>query len=151
MIYTELTKKAMNLAFKKHLNQIDKSGLPYIFHPVHIAEQMDDEDSVIVALLHDVMEDTQTDINELRTYGFSETVIDALVLLTHNKKINYETYIQNISQNPLATKVKIVDLQHNSDLSRLNIITSKDIARVQKYVESLNYLKEFTHSEISIK
>lgn len=149
MIYTELTKKAMNLAFKKHANQVDKSGVPYILHPIHIAEQMEDEDSVIVALLHDVMEDTQTGINELRAYGFSETVLDALMLLTHDKKLDYETYIHKISKNPLATKVKIADLQHNSDLSRLNDITEKDIVRVQKYIKSLNYLKEFTYSGIN--
>lgn len=145
MIYTNLTKKAMKLAFKKHINQLDKSGMPYIFHPIHIAEQMVDEDTTIVALLHDVMEDTSTSINELRAYGFSEEVLEALTLLNHDKSVEYEIYIQNISQNPLATKVKIADLEHNSDLTRLDSITQKDMDRVQKYRQSLNYLKGFLY------
>ena len=141
MIYTKQTKNAMKLAFEKHKNQIDKSGLPYIFHPFHLAEQMDDELSTTVALLHDVVEDTDVTFNDLSQMGFSEDVIDTLKYLTHNKSIPYMDYIKHISENKTATKVKIADLKHNSDLNRLNKITDKDLERVKKYRESIEYLE----------
>ncbi len=77
MIYTEMTKKAMKIAFIAHHEQFDKSGIPYIFHPYHLAEQMDDETGVIVALLHDVVEDTNWTLDELADEGFSDEVIEA--------------------------------------------------------------------------
>lgn len=140
MIYTENTKKAMKLAYEKHNGQFDRSGLPYIFHPFHLAKQMDDENSVIVALLHDVVEDTDTTFDDLAGMGFSDRVIDALKLLTHQKSDDYFEYVRKISVNPIATKVKIADLKHNSDLTRLNKVTEKDLARVEKYKKCLDYL-----------
>lgn len=146
MIYTENTKKALKLAYEKHAGQLDKAGLPYIFHPFHLAEQMDDEDSTVVALLHDVVEDTDTTIEDLAEMGFSDQVLKALQLLTHQKTVDYFEYIKTISANEIATKVKIADLTHNSDLTRLNAITEKDKDRVAKYKECLDYL---TKSKVS--
>lgn len=102
---------------------------------------MTDEDSTIVALLHDVVEDTDTTFEEVESYGFSQNVIDALKLLTHTNDVEYEDYIRNISTNDLARKVKLADLRHNMDTSRLNEITSKDIARYEKYKKSYEYLE----------
>ena len=85
MIYTNLTRKAIKLIYEKHSGQVDKSGLPYVFHPFHVAESMDDELSTIVALLHDIVEDTNTTYDDLLNEGFSEEVIDILKLLTHDK------------------------------------------------------------------
>ena len=142
MIYTEDTKKALKLAYEKHNGQLDKSGLPYIFHPFHLAEQMDDEDSVIVALLHDVVEDTDVSVNGLEEMGFSERVIEAIKLMTHQKSTDYFEYIKRIAENPIAAKVKIADLRHNSDLTRLSSVTEKDRERVEKYKKCLDFLIE---------
>ena len=84
-----MTKKAMKLSFEAHRNQVDKSGMPYVYHPFHLAEQMSDEETTIVALLHDVAEDTDLTVNDLQKMGFSTIVCDALRLLTHNKDIAY--------------------------------------------------------------
>ena len=89
MLYTELTKKAMKIAFEAHKEQVDKSGLPYIFHPFHLAEQMRTEETVCAALLHDVAEDTDITLEDLRTQGFPERVIGALTLLTHDDAVPY--------------------------------------------------------------
>ena len=70
MIYTEQTKKAMKLCFEAHKEQVDKCGMPYVFHPYHLAEQMTDEDTVVAALLHDVVEDTEYTLEDLKEIGF---------------------------------------------------------------------------------
>ena len=141
MIYTSLTKKAMVLCFEKHKEQVDKAGLPYVFHPFHLAEQMDTEDSTIVALLHDVIEDTDFTLEDLAEMGYPSAVIDALALMTHNPKIPYMDYVKAISGNALATKVKLADLRHNSDLSRLDVVDAKALARVEKYAAAIELLE----------
>lgn len=140
MVYTEMTKKAMKIAFEAHKEQVDKSGLPYIYHPIHIAEQMDDEDSVTVALLHDVVEDTDWTLEQLKAEGLSDSVITALSYMTHDDSIPYMEYVMKIAENPIAKKVKIADLAHNSDLTRIDKITEKDLKRVQKYKKAIELL-----------
>ena len=140
MIYTEMTKKAIKLMFEKHKDQVDKSGMPYVFHPFHLAEQMDDEETTITALLHDIVEDTDTTFDDLRKLGFSDNVINALKLMTHDKNVDYFEYVKNISKNPIARKVKIKDLEHNMDTSRLDEVTDKDLERVKKYKKCYKYL-----------
>ena len=142
MIYNKKTKEAMMIAYEKHKNQKDKSGIPYIFHPIHIAEQMDNEKSTIVALLHDVIEDTSATFEEIENLNFDNEIIDALKYLTHDKSKNYFDYIKDISKNSLATKVKIADLKHNLDITRLNKISSKDKKRNEKYKKCLKYLQD---------
>ncbi len=117
MIYTPLTNKAMRIAYAAHQGQVDKSGQPYIFHPYHLAEQMDDEISVCVALLHDVVEDTDVSFARLEQ-EFPKEVTDALRLLTHEQGTDYFAYIQAIRSNSTARKVKLADLAHNSDETR---------------------------------
>lgn len=141
MLYTPLTKKAMHLCFEAHKDQTDKGGMPYVFHPFHVAEQMQTEETVIVALLHDVVEDTDYTIDDLRAMGFPEPVTDALTLLTHAKGIPYMEYVAAIKSNPIATAVKLADLRHNSDLSRLDSVDDKTLRRVKKYQESIVYLE----------
>ncbi len=140
MVYTEMTKKAMKIAFEAHKEQVDKSGLPYIYHPIHLAEQMDDDESVTVALLHDVVEDTDWTLEQLRAEGFSNVVITALSYMTHDDSVPYMEYVEKISENPVATKVKLADLKHNSDLTRIDNITEKDLKRVQKYKIAIGLL-----------
>ncbi len=143
MIYTELTKKATKIAFNAHKDQIDKSGLPYIFHPYHLAEQMNDEVSVCVALLHDVVEDTEITFKDLKSLGIPDDIIDALKLLTHDQGIPYMEYIQKIkdSENPVAKVVKLADLRHNSDPTRLTEVDAKTKDRLEKYKAAIKLLE----------
>lgn len=142
MIYTAMTKKAMKISYQAHKDQVDKSGIPYIFHPIHLAEQMETEETVIVALLHDVVEDTEWSINALEQQGFSKDIIDALVLLTHNAEVEYLDYISKIKQssNQFAKIVKIADLKHNSDISRFDHIDEEISKRIEKYTKAIAIL-----------
>lgn len=142
MIYTEMTNKAMVLAYEAHQGQYDKSGLPYVFHPFHLAEQVDTEEAVTAALLHDVVEDTDYTLEDLRSMGFPDTVTDALALLTHDPSVPYMEYVERLKSNPIARSVKLADLTHNSDLSRLPVVTEKDLERVEKYRKAIKLLKQ---------
>lgn len=142
MIYTAMTKMAMKLCFETHKNQVDKTGLPYVFHPFHLAEQMDDEISTVCALLHDVVEDSDTTFEDLAKMGFSGEIIDVLKLLTHSDDTPYMDYVREIKKNPTATKVKIADLKHNSDTTRLDVVDEWAIKRNEKYAEALRILTE---------
>jgi len=142
MIYTEMTKRALSLCFEAHKNQKDKSGLPYVFHPFHLAEQMEDEETTVVALLHDVIEDTEYTIEDLQKAGFSQSVISAIALMTHDPQVPYMEYVRAIKSNPIARAVKLADLRHNSDMTRLDIITQRDEERAQKYLDAIVVLEE---------
>lgn len=142
MIYTEMTKRALALCFEAHKDQKDKSGLPYVFHPFHLAEQMEDEDTTIVALLHDVIEDTEYTIEDLQKAGFTQNVISAIALMTHDPQMPYMEYVRAIKSNPIARAVKLADLRHNSDMTRLDIITQRDEERSQKYLDAIVILEE---------
>ena len=106
MIYTKLTKEAMKIAYNAHRGQTDKNGIPYIFHPIHLAEQMNDEETICTALLHDVIEDTGATFEELELKGFSKSILDALKLLTHDNTEPYMNYIARIKDNQIAKFVK---------------------------------------------
>jgi len=140
MIYTPMTKKALKLCFEGHKEQLDKSGLPYVFHPFHLAEQMNDEQTTIVALLHDICEDTETTVEELREMGFSESVLAAIELMTHAPDVPYMDYVKRLKENPIARAVKLADLRHNSDMTRLETITDYDIERCEKYKRAIELL-----------
>lgn len=144
MIYTPLTNKAMRIAYAAHHGQTDKSGQPYIFHPFHLAEQMTDEITACAALLHDVVEDTDVTIEELER-EFPAEVTDALRLLTHEKGTDYFEYVRAIADNPVAKAVKLADLAHNSDESRLdgcNVSAEKINAWREKYAKAKEILGE---------
>ena len=117
MIYTKLTNNAMRIAYAAHHGATDYNGVPYIFHPIHLAEQMDDEVSCCAALLHDVVEDTAVTLDELRR-SFPEEVIEVVDLLTHKNGVDYFDYVRNIGKHPIAKKVKLADLNHNLDQTR---------------------------------
>ena len=140
MIYTPQTKKAVNLMFEAHKEQRDKSGLPYVFHPFHLAEQMEDETTTVVALLHDIVEDTDCTPDDLRRMGFSEEVCEAIDLMTHREGVPYMEYVKRIKTNPVAVKVKLADLRQNSDLTRMEKPTERDKQRAEKYREAIRLL-----------
>ena len=137
MLYTELTKKALKLSFQAHKDQVDKSGIPYVYHPFHLAEQMDDEYSTCVALLHDVAEDTDITVEDIKEMGFPAQVTDALALMTHDDSTEYLDYVRALAVDPIARKVKKADLLHNSDLSRLDTVDEKALERIKKYKTAL--------------
>ena len=141
MIYTPMTKKALKLCFSAHKEQVDKSGLPYVFHPFHLAEQMEDENTTIVALLHDVVEDTEVTFADLAEIGFSQDVIEAIRIMTHPEGVPYMEYVARIQDNPIARRVKLADLRHNSDLSRLDQVDENALARVEKYRAAMELLE----------
>lgn len=142
MIYTKMTKIAMKLCFESHKDQLDKSGLPYVFHPFHLAEQMKDEDTTVVALLHDVIEDTDCTLDDLRALGFNERIIEAVALMTHDDAVPYMEYVSLIKSNPIARAVKLADLRHNSDMTRLDTVTPRDVERAEKYAKAIKLLSE---------
>lgn len=117
MIYTELTNRAMQIAYEAHAGQVDKCGTPYVFHPYHLAEQMDDEVTTCVALLHDVVEDTEVTVGDLSA-EFPPEVTEPLRLLTHDPAVPYLDYISKPAENPVALVVKLADLTHNMDETR---------------------------------
>ena len=117
MIYTELTNKALRIAYDAHAGQLDKCGSPYIAHPLHVAEQMNDEASTCVALLHDVVEDSAVTLDDLAR-DFPPEVIEGIRLMTHDPGVDYLDYVRAIKGNPLAKMVKLADLAHNSDETR---------------------------------
>lgn len=145
MIYTQLTNKAMRTAYAAHHGQTDKGGQPYIFHPIHLAEQMDDEVSTCAALLHDVAEDTSVTIEELEA-EFPAEVTEALRLLTYEKGTDYYAYVRALKDNPVARKVKLADLAHNSDETRLagcgSVSPEKLAAWREKYAKARLILTE---------
>ena len=146
MIYTEKTKVAAWIMYNAHGTQDDKAGFPYILHPIHLAEQMDDESSTIVALLHDVVEDTEWDMDMIRKEaqekcgGFPEEVFEALGLLTHNDGSPYMEYVESLSSNPIARKVKLADLENNMDTSRIKELGPDDLKRLEKYSKAKEFL-----------
>ncbi len=140
MIYTDLTRKAITVAYNAHQGQLDRAGLPYILHPLHVAEQMKDEDTCVVALLHDVIEDTDLTLENLREYGFTEAQIEGVRVMTREEDADYFEYIRSVKTNPLALAVKLEDLKHNSDVTRIIEITDKDLQRLEKYKKAMEIL-----------
>ena len=145
MLYTDMTKKAMVLAYKAHHGQVDKGGTPYIFHPVHLAEQLFwCEIRTCVALLHDTKEDCGLTDADLREAGMCEEVIDAVSLLTRPKGMDYGEYIIRIrdSKNRYARDVKVEDLTHNMKENRLPESDHTPERTVEKYKKALKTLTE---------
>lgn len=144
MLYTPLTNKALRIAYDAHHGQMDKCGIPYIFHPIHLAERMDDEISCCAALLHDVVEDTDVTMEQLASQ-FPAEVIAVLKLLTHRKEVPYFDYVRAIKTNSTAVKVKLADLDHNSDQTRcvgLDIPAERLAAWQEKYDKARAILLE---------
>lgn len=141
ILYTGLTKKALCIAFDAHKEQVDKSGLPYVYHPFEVASAVTGEYETCVALLHDVVEDTEITFDAL-SKKFPREVIDALRLLTHDEEVPYFDYVKAIRSNEIAKAVKLADLQHNSNLDRLETVTEKDLKRFEKYKKAYHILMD---------
>lgn len=135
-----MLEKAYNISREAHYGQVDKGGQPYWFHIHAVATQMDTEEEMAVGFLHDTLEDTDLTAEDLLNAGIPENVVDAVKVMTHDPAVPYMDYIASIKENPLARKVKIADLKHNSCLFRLSEVTEKDIERCRKYLDALQVL-----------
>ena len=140
MSYNEQFQIALELAVEKHKNQTDKAGNPYILHPLHVMENVNSKEGKIVAILHDIIEDTDITEDYLLKIGLSKRIVDAVVALTRSEDMDYQEYIKNLSSNPLAKEVKLADLEHNMDLKRLPTLEEKDLERNRKYQIAYHYL-----------
>lgn len=135
---------AIALAAEYFEDTTDKSGEPYILHCLHVMYAMPEDDPELrsIAVLHDIVEDTEVTLEELREEGFSERVIEGVAAMTHDKDVSYGDYIKRIALSEDATKVKLADLRHNSDITRLKGLTKKDFDRMEKYHHSYKYLSK---------
>lgn len=135
-----IVNKALLIAISAHKDQFDKSGIPYINHPVFVALNMESDEEKAAALLHDTLEDSDYTAEMLLSEGIPQNVVNAVILLTRHKDEDYFDYVKKVEKNPISKKVKIADLKHNMDLSRLPQTTEKDLKRLEKYKKALEYL-----------
>jgi hypothetical protein len=131
---------AIALAVKAHEGQTDKAGQPYILHPLRVMFSVSSELEQIVAVLHDVVEDSKFSLSDLEEIGYPDAVLEALDCLTRRSQESYEQFINRVKVNPLATRVKIADIEDNLNICRLQTITDSDLARIKKYLNAWHAL-----------
>ena len=131
---------AQQICQEAHYGQVDKAGQPYYLHPFAVADMCETEEEKVTAYLHDVLEDSEYDEMYLRMCGFSDKVVEAVKVLTKDLDEDYMEYIDRISQNKLATSVKLADLSHNMDISRIENPIEADYARVETYKAAMKRL-----------
>ena len=134
------SEKAYEIAKRAHLGQVDKAGEDYIKHPEKVASFVKTDEEKAVAYLHDVIEDTELTLEDLNKYDFSKEVLEAVDIITKKRGEDYQSYLSSVKKNKLARAVKLADLRHNSDLTRLIKVTEKDIKRKEKYQKAIDFL-----------
>lgn len=139
---SSLLDKAIIIATKAHSGQVDKGGHPYILHPLTLMLQMPTEELKIIAVLHDVIEDTYVTLDDLRAEGMPERVLEALDAITRRAGEKKKEYLRRVAMDPFAIRVKMEDLEHNMDISRLGKLSMKDLERRKIYGEQLTFLKK---------
>ena len=137
----ELLEKALRIAVEAHAGQVDKSGKPYIFHPLRVCCRCFTDEEKMVALLHDTIEDTEITAEDLLSEGFPPYIVEAILSISRNEDETYEEFVKRTGLNPLGRAVKLYDLEDNMDISRLEQVTEKDLDRLNKYIKAYRYLK----------
>lgn len=137
----ELLEKALRIAVEAHAGQVDKSGKPYIFHPLRVCCRCFTDEEKMVALLHDTIEDTEITAEDLLSEGFPPYIVEAILSISRNEDETYEEFVKRTGLNPLGRAVKLHDLEDNMDISRLEQVTEKDLDRLNKYIKAYRYLK----------
>ncbi|WHS62348.1 HD domain-containing protein [Pseudomonas sp. G2-4] len=132
--------KAISISALAHEGQADKGGGPYILHPLKVMLRLSHDEERIAAVLHDVVEDTAITLADLRDEGFSEAVLAAIDALTKREGETYQAFIERAARDPIARRVKLADLAENSDLSRIENPSQKDLDRLEKYRKAIDYL-----------
>jgi len=133
--------KAIEIAAMAHAGQTRRNGTPYILHPIRVMLSQRTQDEMVVAILHDVVEDTDTTLDDLRRAGFGDHILFAISLLTHSDGTPYDDYIRRIAENPLAVSVKIADLEDNMNLRELPEVNERDEKRSAKYHKAWRMLR----------
>ena len=136
-----IIEKSLEIALKAYAGQTDKAGETYILHPLRLMARMETEEEKSVALLHDVIEDSDYTAEDLINNGIPTNVVDAVLSLTKQNGENYEKFIERVLKNKLASKIKIVDIEDNINILRLNTINNKDLERIAKYHKAWQTLK----------
>jgi (p)ppGpp synthase/HD superfamily hydrolase len=137
----DLLEKAVTIALEAHRGQRDRTGAPYILHPMRVMAGVDSDTEKMVAILHDVVEDTDWTFEKLAREGFPDEVIEALKCVTKREGEEYEDFVKRSAGNKTARRVKIADLEHNMDARRLSNVTDKDVERLKKYARAWRFLK----------
>jgi (p)ppGpp synthase/HD superfamily hydrolase len=137
----DLLEVAIGLACASHRGQVDKAGQPYILHPLRLMLCFETAAERIVAVLHDVVEDTGVTLEQLRGLGFDASIVAAIDALSRRAGESYDEFLGRIELDPLATRVKVQDLQHNLDVTRLPAMSDEDLPRIAKYHRALARLK----------
>lgn len=139
---------AIALAVKAHRGQTDKNGQPYILHPLRVMLRLETEEEKIVGILHDVVEDTDVTVEELRATGYSEEILAALDCVTKREGEAYEDFVRRSASNLLAKRVKLADLEDNMDIKRLSEVRPKDVDRLNRYMKAWATLKGIAPSPL---
>lgn len=143
-----MLERAIQIAVNAHLGQTDRGGEPYILHPMRVMVEQKTLETKICAILHDVVEDTEITLEDLRREGFSEPVLEAIRVITKIDGEDYHGYIERVARNPIARRVKLIDLSDNMDLSRLSRTDLSDIKRLEKYEKAKAYILEVMQEEV---
>ena len=133
---------AISLAVEAHRGQKDKAEAPYILHPLRVMLRMETETDRIVAVLHDVLEDSDVTVRDLQKAGYSAEIVGAVQYLTRTKEEEYEQFIERVKKNTLAVKIKIADLEDNLDFGRIKEPNEDDLRRYEKYRRALATLRK---------
>ncbi len=133
--------KAIEIAVQAHAGQKSKDGTPYVLHPLRLMTRMGTDEERMAAVLHDVVEDTTVTFDDLRKAGIPENVLAVVTLLTHEEGISYEDYVERLKSHPVARRVKLADLEDNSDIRRLKGVEQKDLERLRKYYRAWQILR----------
>lgn len=141
IMFNKLLDLAIKVASEAHSGQLDKGGNPYILHPMAVANSVESTEEKIVAYLHDVVEDTNITLEDLKNMGFTHRIVNSIRILTKSKDVSYEDYLKSVKMDSNAWRVKMADIKHNMDLSRIPNPTEKDMARIQKYQKALSFLE----------
>ncbi len=125
--------RAIEIAVSAHKGQLQRNGLPYVLHPLTLMLAVSSIEAKIAAVLHDVVEDSAWELEDLRAEGFSDSVIEAIDCLTHTGEEEYAAYIERVSTNDIAREVKLADLKDNMNLLRLPNLKDRDLPRLERY------------------
>lgn len=145
-----LIELALQRALTAYAGKVDKAGQPYILHPLRLQAQFSDQVTKAIALLHDVIEDSDATADDLRADGIPEVVIAAVELLTRVRGESYEQFIERVGTDPLARKVKKADIQDNLDVLRLAELSDSDLRRVDKYHRAWHRLNSFDQLQSAV-
>jgi (p)ppGpp synthase/HD superfamily hydrolase len=132
--------QAIALAVQAHTGQQDKAGRPYILHPLRVMLAQTTDAEMIAAVLHDVVEDTPVTLEDLQAAGFSAEVLAAVESVTHREDETYEAYLERCRANPIGLRVKLADLHDNMDIRRIQTLSQRDMARLERYLQAWHFL-----------